>query len=142
MRWVIGMFPGNKYLSREIVFKNILLLWCLPASGYTHYMSARCLWRPKAEIRFLGTGIADIWVPSCECWKHSLGSLQEQPVLSTTEPSLQYQREKMNSDKKLLKSDSLSIWLINSIAWNMLYVIIKVREEYKHVILQTMRGVT
>jgi hypothetical protein len=36
-----------------------------------------------------GTGVTHGLEPPCGCWELNLGPLQEQPVLLTTEPSLQ-----------------------------------------------------
>jgi hypothetical protein len=40
-------------------------------------------------VTFPGTGVADINEPPCGCWEMNSGLLEEQPVLLTTEPSLQ-----------------------------------------------------
>jgi hypothetical protein len=40
-------------------------------------------------IRAPGTGTTDNYELPCECWDLNLGPLGEQPVLLTTEPSLQ-----------------------------------------------------
>lgn len=49
-----------------------------------------CPWSLEKGIGILGTGLADSYEPACGCWKLTPGLLEEQPVLSTTEPWLQH----------------------------------------------------
>jgi hypothetical protein len=43
----------------------------------------------REGIWSFGTGVTDGCEPPCECWELNLSLLDEQPVLLTTEPSLQ-----------------------------------------------------
>lgn len=47
------------------------------------------LWRSEQDVRSVRTGIRSGCGPLCGCWKLSSGALEEQPVLLTSEPSLQ-----------------------------------------------------
>jgi hypothetical protein len=38
---------------------------------------------------FPGSGVTDRWEPPCGCWELNLGSLEQQTVFLTTEPSFQ-----------------------------------------------------
>ena len=51
----------------------------------------------KESAGSLGTGVTDGCEPPCACWELTLGSLEEQPVLLTTESSLQSQRFMLQS---------------------------------------------
>ena len=53
-------------------------------------MCVPCPWSPEEGVKFLGTGVKDGCEPLCGCWEWDLGPLEEQPVLLTTEPSLQF----------------------------------------------------
>lgn len=50
--------------------------------SYVHHMHA---WGVGSR----GTGVTDTSEPSCGCWILNPGPLEEQPVLLSTEPSLQ-----------------------------------------------------
>ena len=52
-------------------------------------MCAWCAWRPEEGAGSFGTGVTDDGEPPCGCWMPNLGPLEEQPVLLTSEPSLQ-----------------------------------------------------
>lgn len=45
---------------------------------------------PEENIRSLETEVADICELPCGCWESNLGLLEEQPVPSAAEPSLQH----------------------------------------------------
>jgi hypothetical protein len=48
-------------------------------------------WYPRGseDVGPHGYRVMDSCKPPCRCWELNLGSLEEQPVLLTTEPSLQ-----------------------------------------------------
>jgi hypothetical protein len=52
-------------------------------------MHAGGLWRPEEGIRSPGPGVRDGCEPPYGCKESNPGPLQEQPVLLTSEPSLQ-----------------------------------------------------
>jgi hypothetical protein len=49
----------------------------------------RCLRRPKEDVGCLRVGVMGGSEPPCGCWESISCPLQEEPVLLTTEPSLQ-----------------------------------------------------
>lgn len=90
---VVTYFPDNCYSDMDEksqsnfqTFKKCIgvLLEC--RSG--HYFHAWCLQTIRG-IRSHWMGGTDGDEVPCECWELNLGSLEEQPVLSTTETSLQ-----------------------------------------------------
>ena len=48
-----------------------------------------CPQRPEEGIGSPGTEVTDNCKPPCGCWELNSGLLEDQPVLSTAEPSLQ-----------------------------------------------------
>lgn len=46
---------------------------------------------PGEDVGAVKAGVKDGGEPSCDCWKLSLGPLQEQHVLLTSDPFLQLQ---------------------------------------------------
>lgn len=58
------------------------------ASMYVHHVYAWCPEHSEEGVRLLRTGVMDDSEPPFECWKSSLGPLEEQQVLQTPEPSL------------------------------------------------------
>ena len=65
--------------------KNKLILWCLP------YI---CVCVRKSDLLELESytevsGVTDSYELPCKCWELNPGLLEEQPLLLTTEPSLQ-----------------------------------------------------
>ena len=57
----------------------------LPACMSVHHVCAWCLWRSEDDVGSSGAGDTSVCEVPCEC----RDSNQEQPVLSTAEPSLQ-----------------------------------------------------
>lgn len=54
-------------------------------------LCSRDIWEAVQGVRTLGTGVLDGCQPWCEHWKATLGPWERQPVLLTTELSLQQQ---------------------------------------------------
>ena len=67
-----------------LMFLNYLFLLV----SYLH-TCVQYLQRPEEGIRSLGTGVTGGCELPCGCWELNPGPLEEQPVLVTTEPSLQ-----------------------------------------------------
>lgn len=90
----------GRCLTSVIVVIIILLILCVYIAGgagrifclhiwlcYIHASSN--LWRSEQDIRSIRTGIRSGSRPLRGCWKLNSGALEEQPVLLTSEPSLQ-----------------------------------------------------
>jgi E3 ubiquitin-protein ligase NEDD4 len=60
----------------------------LPACMSVHHMHTWCLWRPEEGVGSPGIGVTDSCELPCGCWELNSGPLKKQPVLLTTEPSL------------------------------------------------------
>ena len=52
-------------------------------------LCVQCLGRSEGHTRFPETAVTDTCELPCGCWELSPGPLDQQPVLLTTEPSLQ-----------------------------------------------------
>jgi hypothetical protein len=61
------------------------LLTCMSV----HRMHAWYLWKPKRSVRSLGAGGIDGCESLCGRWELNPGSPEQQPLLLTTEPSVQ-----------------------------------------------------
>ena len=61
----------------------------LPACTSVHRLHARYLQRPEVGVRSPVTGVPDGSELPCGYWELDPGPLEEQPMLLTTEPSLQ-----------------------------------------------------
>lgn len=93
-RSMAGVLPLSLLLS---LFLLILCVYIAGGAGrifclhiwlcYIHASSN--LWRSEQDIRSIRTGIRSGSRPLCGCWKLNSGALEEQPVLLTSEPSLQ-----------------------------------------------------
>ena len=71
-------------------FITEIFFMCMPACMTVYHMHACCPWSAEEDIGSPGTELKDCWELPCGCWESStLGLLEEQPVLLTTEPSLQ-----------------------------------------------------
>lgn len=89
-----GVLPLSLLLS---LFLLILCVYIAGGAGrifclhiwlcYIHASSN--LWRSEQDIRSIRTGIRSGSRPLRGCWKLNSGALEEQPVLLTSEPSLQ-----------------------------------------------------
>lgn len=49
--------------------------------------SLLCVWSPQRPEDVLGTGVTDWCELLCGCWESHPGSLEDQPMFFTTEPS-------------------------------------------------------
>lgn len=91
---------GVFLLALPLLSSLFLLIFCVSIAGgagrifclhiwlsYIHASSN--LWRSEQDVRSLRTGIRSGCGPLCGCWKLNSGALEEQPVLLTSEPSLQ-----------------------------------------------------
>lgn len=77
--WVLEAETGSSERALFLTPLAFMFIYvCVPQAG--------CGERPKEGFRFLGARVTG----SCEyrCWKLNLGSLEEQPVLLTAQPSL------------------------------------------------------
>lgn len=74
--------PAAFFLSFVIIIVLCVWVFCLHA-----YLCSACGGRKKM-FESLETEVTDDCGPPCGCWEPNLNPLQEQPVLSTTEPSL------------------------------------------------------
>ena len=74
--------------KKDTLKKGFLSIGLLP-----EYLSVlhvlQCLWRPEDDFPFPETGVIDDCEPPCGSWELKPDLLEEQPVLLTTEPSLQ-----------------------------------------------------
>ena len=74
----------------------------LPARAYILYtMCVYCPLKPEEGVRTSGTGVMDGCRLPCGCWELNSGPLEEQPVLLTTEPSLQPQKSVFFNRKQI-----------------------------------------
>lgn len=62
-----------------------VLLPCM----YMCQTHAWCLWKSEEGIGSPETGVTDGWEAPCGCWEMNTGTLKEQQVLLTVEPSFQ-----------------------------------------------------
>lgn len=60
----------------------------LPVSMSVDHICDWYRWRVEEGVRPLGIRVTDSGEPPCDCWKHSLYSLEEQNMLLTADPSL------------------------------------------------------
>lgn len=73
---------------------HVLPTWiCACAWIWVH---AWCPWRPEDGVRYPGTGVTDSCNRPWRCWGLNLVPLKEQPVILTTESSLQPQTSCLN----------------------------------------------
>jgi hypothetical protein len=61
----------------------------LPTAMSMYYVHSWCLQRPEEDAGSSGTGVMNGCDPPCGCQEWNSGPLEEQPVLLTSEPSLQ-----------------------------------------------------
>ena len=70
-----------KKLQSFLIYFTIVCVWCMVYAVYSHVYACR------GQRRRLS--ISDGCEPPGGCWELNSGPLEEQPVLLTTEPSLQ-----------------------------------------------------
>lgn len=79
------------------VFPTYMYVYCMYFP--TVCLCAWCSRRPEKSNGFLGTGAIDSCEPLSGCWESNPGPLQEQSVLTITEPSLRLQISSFNDQK-------------------------------------------
>ena len=77
----------NQVMAFKIQFLVLFYVYeCLNVCKCTHVVHC-----PQRSEEGVGTGVTDTCQLPCGCWESNPGSLQEQSMLLTTEPSLQPQ---------------------------------------------------
>ena len=116
-KWILGkgipgLNPSNYTMGvhRNAPFSFSFFLICLFIYLFIYYMKVHCSCLQTLQKRESDL-VTDGCEPPCGCWELNSGPLEEQSVLLTTEPSLQFP-ETLFSQPSVTRSDSLfwSVW--------------------------------